>query len=172
MTNNFDIKILHNNFNILRKKKHLSKGEFNKLIGISNVFRTNYFSIGAKLLKGIQDHFPGIDEEWLLTSHDVNYEFPEVSTNNIKVCEEINNYDIRAGTDLSPSELGDLMKLTSEVLLSNTKYGKALKENIEAFHMAVNNHKPDPEIVNSKKTNDPQSMAGGSQAAIKKAVQK
>src|ERR1035437_333122 len=72
MKNKFSRDILYNNFNILRKIKHLSKGEFNKLIGVTNAFRKNYFSIGAKMLKGIQDNFPGIDEAWLLTPHDVN----------------------------------------------------------------------------------------------------
>jgi hypothetical protein len=78
MTIKFDHDILFNNINILRKSKHLSKGEFNKLIGVTNVFRKNYYSIGAKLLTGIQRHFPGITEEWLLTPHDPNCEFSEL----------------------------------------------------------------------------------------------
>lgn len=77
ITNKFDHSLLFNNFNILRKSKHLSKGEFNKLIGVVNAYRSNYFSIGSKLLKGIQDNFPGITEEWLLTPHDTNYVLPE-----------------------------------------------------------------------------------------------
>jgi hypothetical protein len=40
-----------------------------------------------------------------------------------------------------PFDLGELIKLTTNVLLSKTKYAKALKENIEAFDEAVNERK-------------------------------
>lgn len=53
-------------------------------------------------------------------------------------------------TDLQNHELGELIKQTTEVLLSRTKYGYALKENIEAFHQAVNE---------AKKPNDPSEAA-------------
>jgi hypothetical protein len=56
----------------------------------------------------------------------------------------------RAVTDLQHHELGELIKQTTEVLLSGTKYGSALKENIEAFHQAVNE---------TKKPNDPAGTA-------------
>jgi hypothetical protein len=67
-----------------------------------------------------------------------------------------------ATTESTPEDLGKLIKQTTDVLLSNTKYGKALKENIEAFHEAVNER---------KKISDPSGAAGGSKAAKKRAAQ-
>lgn len=73
--NKFDINILHNNFDILRASKKISKKEFCDLIGIANAYRRDFSSIGPKLLRGITDHFKGIDENWLLSKHDVDYKF-------------------------------------------------------------------------------------------------
>lgn len=69
----------------------------------------------------------------------------------------------RAVTDLQHHELGELIKQTTEVLLSGTKYGSALRENIEAFHQAVNE---------TKKPNDPSGTArsGSDHPPKKKAV--
>lgn len=77
---------------------------------------------------------------------------------------------IRAGTDEIQNELGELIKQTTGVLLSGTKYGKALKENIEAFHMAVTDHRPRTDNDSSKKENDPSRATGGSKAAALKKV--
>lgn len=40
------------------------------MLGVKNVFRKDYNSIGPKLLYGIQRHFEGVDEGWLLADHD------------------------------------------------------------------------------------------------------
>ena len=74
---------------------------------------------------------------------------------------------IRAGTASEQSGIGTLIDQTIEVLKSNTKYGTALKENIEAFHMAVTNDKPTTDNE-SKKESDPSRAAGGSSPAAKK----
>lgn len=137
MTNKFDIEVLFNNYDILRKSKHLSKGEFNKLIGIKNVFRRNYFSIGVKLLKGIQQNFPGITEEWLLTKHDKDYKLTE--NNKIR---QVGSYPISEDQPpynhkTTPPTFSQLMDKTSAVLESNTVFSEALKSNIEAFHTAI-----------------------------------
>lgn len=66
----FNIQTFHKNMNILRKIAGLKKAEFSDMLGVKNVFRKDYNSIGAKLLYGIQRHFEGVDEEWLLTDHD------------------------------------------------------------------------------------------------------
>lgn len=143
-TNILNHKVLFNNFDILRKSKRLTKGEFNKLIGINNVFRPNYFSIGAKLLKGIQDNFPGITEEWLLTPHDVDYEFPELqklkqATGTNVMCETPHSpvFDSQSPY-LKTIRISDpLIQKTAAILESPTIFSTALKSNIEAFHHAM-----------------------------------
>jgi hypothetical protein len=124
ITNKFSREILHNNFNILRKSKGLNKGDFNKLIRMANVYRPNYFSIGAKLLKGIADNFPGIDEAWLLTPHD------EKETH--IVAESQSPYNVQPRVKVS-----ELLHKAAVILESNTVYSVALKNNIEAFHHAI-----------------------------------
>jgi ribosomal protein S15P/S13E len=105
-----------------------------------NVFRPNYFSIGAKLLKGIQDNFPGITKEWLLTPHDAHYIFPEI--------QKIKQTSHRAGTyenepeepyrNIQTVKISDpLIQKTAAILESSTVYATALKSNIEAFHHAM-----------------------------------
>jgi len=84
MRNKFNINILRNNFNILCESKHLKKGDFCKLIGVSNAFRKDYFSIGPKMMKGITDNFPDITEEWLLTSHDAKEELTRINDQQIQ----------------------------------------------------------------------------------------
>ena len=66
----FYIHIFHKNLNILRKIAGLKKSEFSAMLGVKNVFRKDYNSIGPKLLYGIQKHFDGVDEKWLLEDHD------------------------------------------------------------------------------------------------------
>ena len=39
------------------------------MLGVKNVFRKDYNSIGPKLLFGIQQNFDGVDEAWLLKEH-------------------------------------------------------------------------------------------------------
>ena len=138
MTNKFDINILINNYDILRKSKGLNKGEFNKLIGMANVYRPNYFSIGAKLLKGITDNYPGITEEWLLTPHDPNYEFPEIQ----KLKQADHSDSAYVNEAQAPYhqiiKISDpLIHKTAAILESPTIYSTALKSNIEAFHHAM-----------------------------------
>lgn len=65
----FYIKKLHKNLNILRSIAGLKKSEFSAVLGVKNVFRKDYNSIGPKLLYGLQRHFEGVDEDWLLTDH-------------------------------------------------------------------------------------------------------
>lgn len=65
----FNIEIFHKNLEILRKIADMKKSEFSLMLGIKNVFRKDYNSIGPKLLYGIQKHFNGVDEEWLLREH-------------------------------------------------------------------------------------------------------
>lgn len=65
----FSIEIFHKNLNILRKIAGLKKSEFSAMLGVKNVFRKDYNSIGPKLLYGIQRHFEGVDEDWLLADH-------------------------------------------------------------------------------------------------------
>lgn len=133
MANKFNIKTLHNNFDMLRKRAHLSKGEFCKLIGIVNVYRTDYSSIGAKLLKGISDHFPDIDENWLLIPHDEK----ELHV----VAEPQPSYGgaqkLRRITDGAPIKISELLHKAAVVLESETVYKAALTNNIEAFHYAM-----------------------------------
>lgn len=140
MSNKFDINVLINNFNILRKSKGLNKGEFNKLIGMVNVFRPNYFSIGAKLLKGIQDNFPGIDENWLLTPHDIDYEFPEKQFFKQATGRSINEPSAQYTHTNATSQPGnntDYLIKTAAILESPTIFNTALKSNIDAFHHAL-----------------------------------
>lgn len=132
MSNKFDIRILHNNFDILRKYKNLRKSEFCKLIGIGNAYRTDYSSLGAKLLKGIADHFSGIDEKWLLTPHNMVEElsksYPHIYS---KVAEPHEPYP-------QIVKISDpLIQKTAAILESSTVYATALKSNIEAFHHAM-----------------------------------
>jgi hypothetical protein len=140
MGNKFNIGILHNNFNILRKSKHLSKRDFCKLVGVKNAFRTDYSSVGAKLLKGIQDNFPDINEEWLLTSHDVNYEFVDIQqTKRVnKIYEPQTLYSHARNTSVEKDS--ELLIKTAQILESNSVYRAALKSNIEAFHTAITCH--------------------------------
>lgn len=139
ITNKFSTEILFNNFDILRKSKGLNKGDFNKLIRMGNVYRPNYFSIGAKLLKGITDNFPGITEEWLLTSHDANYEFPELQK--LKVAESQTDYGnfgkLRRISDAPETKISELLQKTAYVLESNTLHTVAFISIIEACHHAV-----------------------------------
>lgn len=65
----FNIEIFHKNLDILRKKAGMKKSDFSLMLGVKNVFRKDYNSIGPKLLYGIQNHFDGVDEEWLLCEH-------------------------------------------------------------------------------------------------------
>ncbi|MBN2061411.1 MAG: hypothetical protein JW882_13445 [Deltaproteobacteria bacterium] len=65
----FQIKIFQKNLEILRKIANLSKSDFSEILGVKNVYRKDYNSIGPKLLMGIQAHFNGVDENWLLTDH-------------------------------------------------------------------------------------------------------
>lgn len=133
MQNKFSINILHNNFNILRKSKHLGKGEFCQLMGVTNAFRTDYSSIGPKIMRGITDNFPGITEEWLLTSHDVKDEllkFADQQTRRI-IAESDTVYNH------TPPKDSDLLIKTAQILESNSVYRNALKSNIEAFHYAI-----------------------------------
>ena len=130
--NKFNIRILHNNFDILRKQHHLKKGQFCKIIGIANAYRTDYSSIGAKLLKGIADNFSGIDEAWLLEPHDLREEllkshYIEPAYNQTSVNESWARY----------GENAELLKKIQHTLKSNTVYGTALKDIIEAYYAAV-----------------------------------
>src|SRR5574343_323660 len=63
------------------------------------------------------------------------------------------------------SNIGELIKQTTNVLMSNTKYGRALKESIEAFHLAIT-ERPEPSL---KKPDDPPNAAssGSKKAATK-----
>lgn len=65
----FNIHVFHKNMNILRKIAGLKKAEFSEMLGVKNVFRKDYNSIGPKLLYGIKQHFDGVDEDWLLEDH-------------------------------------------------------------------------------------------------------
>ena len=85
----FNIDIFHRNLESLRKITGLKKSEFSEILGVKNVFRKDYNSIGPKLLYGIQRHFEGVDEEWLLSDH---------------VDEKI---DIRLKSELSYTQLHD-----------------------------------------------------------------
>jgi hypothetical protein len=86
MTNKiFDRNVLFNNLDILRISRSMTKSAFNKLLQISNAYRSDCNSIGAQLLRGIQDNFPGIDEKWLLTPHDLmSYVYPDDLTTKSK----------------------------------------------------------------------------------------
>jgi hypothetical protein len=66
-------------------------------------------------------------------------------------------------TGTAPPGIGSLIDQTIEVLKSDTKYARALKENIEAFHQAVSER---------KKITDPPDAAteDRSGAAVKKAA--
>ena len=65
----FNINTFHKNLDILRKIAGLKKSEFSAMLGVKNVFRKDYNSIGPKILIGIQQHFEGVDETWLLEEH-------------------------------------------------------------------------------------------------------
>ena len=65
----FDIKIFHENLDLLRNMAGLNKAEFSGILGVKNVYRKDFKSIGSKLLMGINRHFEGVDETWLLTDH-------------------------------------------------------------------------------------------------------
>jgi hypothetical protein len=132
ITKKFDINILFNNFNILRKSKGLSKGEFNKLIGMANVYRPNYFSIGAKLLKGIQAHFPWVDEEWLLTPHN-----PDKINIVAEPQQPYQGVSLKRVTDNIPLKISDLIHKTSYILESDTPHKLAFVSIIEACYRAV-----------------------------------
>jgi competence CoiA-like predicted nuclease len=129
MSNKFDIRILHNNFDILREIKHLNKGEFCELIKISNAYRRDQSTIGLKMLKGITDNFQGIDEEWLLTSHDVKNEV-------LKIKEQQSLYS-KITNDSSSTISDPLLTKADLILKSPTVYSTALRSNIEAFHYAI-----------------------------------
>ena len=62
----FYIHIFHKNLNILRKIAGLKKSEFSAMLGVKNVFRKDYNSIGPKLLYGIQKHFDGVTKSGCL----------------------------------------------------------------------------------------------------------
>lgn len=134
MMNKFNIEVLHSNFNILRKIKHLSKAEFCKMIGVANAFRTDYSSIGPKMLKGITDNYPMVDQNWLLTPHDVNYDVKYLT-----VCEPLAPYPEKPSESVQPSN--SLLNLTAEVLDSDSVYRDALESNVKAFHEAVSSRK-------------------------------
>jgi hypothetical protein len=93
-----------------------------------------------------------VNIDWLLTGKE----------NQSKVSENTVPYS-RGPGQTHQCDIGQLIIQTTEVLQSNTKYGKALKENIEAFHQAVNEQ---------KKQDDPPDAAGSgsSIAAPKKAA--
>lgn len=91
----------------------------------------------------------GIDFEWIKTGEGTPSKIAEPDSiySPGTATETAPTRDV---TDLQNHELGELIKQTTEVLLSRTKYGYALKENIEAFHQAVNE---------AKKPNDPSEAA-------------
>ena len=91
----FNIHIFHENLDIPRKVSGLKKSEFSAMLGVKNVFRKDYNSIGPKLLYGIQRHFAGVDEDWLLKDHG-NEEI------NIKLKNEL-SYEKKRG-DISPHD--------------------------------------------------------------------
>jgi len=98
-----------------------------------------------------------INVDWLLTGKN---EPP-------KIAESRAQYISADGQDL-----GDLIKKTTDVLLSGTKYGKALKENIEAFHQALTS---EHQFVRGKTKNiddPPEAARSGSGAMPKKAAHK
>lgn len=130
----FDINILHSNFDILRASKKLSKKEFCDLIGVANAYRRDFSSIGPKLLKGITDHFKGINENWLLSSHDVDYKYDVMS--NAPINEAPPPYGAMPTTNDHP-DISPLLLKTAVVLESPSIFSSALKSNIEAFHQAV-----------------------------------
>ncbi len=67
--NSFDIKIYHQNLEILRKFTNLGKLAFSrKILGVKNAYR-QVNSVGSQVLLGVKKHFIGVDKEWLLTDH-------------------------------------------------------------------------------------------------------
>lgn len=131
--NKFDINILHNNFDILRASKKLSKKEFCDLIGIANAYRRDFSSIGPKLLRGITDHFKGIDENWLLSKHDVDYKFN--ATLNTPVNESPAAYRETPPSTKDPSN--NYLTMTAAIIGTPSIFATALKSNIEAFHSGI-----------------------------------
>lgn len=91
----------------------------------------------------------GIDFEWIKTGEGTPSKISEQAAA-YSPGTATETAPTRAVTDLQHHELGELIKQTTEVLLSGTKYGSALRENIEAFHQAVNE---------TKKPNDPAGTA-------------
>lgn len=144
MSNNFNVKNFHRNLDLLRATTGLDKGAFSELLGVWNLYRKDIKSIGAKILKAIEDNFEGVDEGWLNTYHD---ELSEgifyVPHNAGSVREpEAPYYSRLPSSEKRTSEIDDYtaraLSLTSRVMLSRHKeIGKALMKNLEEFSEAV-----------------------------------
>ena len=136
--NKFSVDTLHHNLDLLRSLTGKKKGEFSEYIGVWNLYRNDIKSIGAKLLKAIEDNFSGVDKNWLMTYHESLDDGIIFTPRKNIPKNESSTLEFSESESVSDNIQTRALILTSKIMSpKHPDIAEALMKNLEAFAQAA-----------------------------------